>query len=56
MIKTHKTSWILLLAMMSLPVFVFFSCSDDDTELEPTYDLILEVYPAEAGIVTGGGE
>jgi len=32
MMKTHKTSWILLLAMMSLLVFVFFSCSDDDTE------------------------
>ena len=30
--KTHRNPWILLLAMMSLPIFVFFSCSDDDTE------------------------
>jgi len=28
----------------------------DDPEPEPPYDLILEVYPAGAGIVTGGGE
>ena len=35
MMKTHRNSWTLLLAMMSLPIFGFFSCSDDDPEPDP---------------------